>query len=249
MAMNAVGVIPARWASTRFPGKVLADLNGKPVIQYVWQQAKKAMHLDEVVIACDDQRVCDVCTRFGAKAVMTSPDHASGTDRIAEAVTEIAADIVVNIQGDEPMIDPRVIDALVQALKDEEDVPMATVVKRITDPAQIGNPNVVKVVIDKKGAALYFSRHAIPFNRDGRTPDGGKYFKHLGIYAYRKEFLTGFHALPHSSLEQIEKLEQLRVLEAGYRIQTIETDVETIGIDTPEDLERAVRLLREGENG
>jgi 3-deoxy-manno-octulosonate cytidylyltransferase (CMP-KDO synthetase) len=247
--MKIIGVIPARWASTRFPGKVLADLNGKPLIQHVWQQAKKAALLNDVIIACDDCRVKEASAAFGARVVMTSPDHASGTDRIAEAVKNIDADIVVNIQGDEPLIDPKVIDELAAALKDDEHCSMATVIKGITDSTQISNPNVVKVVVDRQGVALYFSRHAIPFNRDGKPLEANTYFKHLGLYAYRKEFLLGFHALPYSRLEHIEKLEQLRVLEAGYRIKTIQTDFETIGVDTPEDLRHVAQLLSEAQHG
>lgn len=243
--MKIVGIIPARWASTRFPGKVLADLNGKPMIQYVWEQAKKADRLDDVLIACDEQKVKEVCEGFGAAVVMTSPDHASGTDRIAEAVKDIDADIIVNIQGDEPLISPEVINDLVSALCDDAECPMATVVRQIDDVAVLNNPNIVKVVIDRKGYALYFSRHAIPYNRDEKDFSEVAAYKHLGLYAYRKDFLLKFNDLPSSLLEQTEKLEQLRVLEAGYRIKTIQTEFETVGVDVPEDLERVARLLDE----
>lgn len=244
--MKVIGVIPVRWASTRFPGKILADLKGKPMIQYVWEQAKKADRLDGVLIACDEQKVKDVCEAFGAKAVMTAPDHASGTDRIAEAVKDVDIDIVVNIQGDEPLISPEVINDLALALCNDSKCPMATVVKRINDVSVLDNPNIVKVVIDNDGYALYFSRHGIPYNRDKKDFSEIVSYKHLGLYAYRKDFLLKFNDLPSSLLEQMEKLEQLRVLEAGYRIKTIQTEFETVGVDVPEDLERVARLLDEG---
>ena len=241
--MKVIGVIPARWASTRFPGKVLADLNGKPMIRYVWQQSKKARRLDEVIIACDDEKVAEVCLSFGAQAVMTSADHQSGTDRIIEAVRDRDADIVVNIQGDEPLIAPEIIDDLAKALKDDEITPVATVVKRIEHQEELSDPNIVKAVIDENGFALYFSRHAIPFNRDNRPFSDLTVYKHLGLYAYRWNFLSAFKDLTPSLLEKTEKLEQLRVLEAGYKIKTIRTDFETIGVDTPGDLERAAKQL------
>lgn len=244
--MKAIGVIPARWASKRFEGKVLADLNGKPVIQHVWERARRCSSLEEVWIACDDERVMKAAKSFGAKAVMTPPELPSGTDRIALAVKDASVDVVVNIQGDEPLIEPRVIDALVKAMTQDPQCPMATVVKRITDEYELVNPNVVKAVLDAKGHALYFSRSVIPYNRDKGALSRMKYFKHLGIYAYRKDFLKTWPMLPPSPLEQTEKLEQLRVLEAGFRIKTVETDVETIGVDTPEDLERVRRLMGEG---
>lgn len=240
--MKIIGVIPARWASTRFPGKILAQIHGKPMVQHVWQQAKKAKQLDEVIIACDDEKVRKACETFGATVVVTSPDHASGTDRIVEAVSDIDADIVVNIQGDEPMLAPDVINCLVQELCND-DCPMGTVIKRIDDPAMLGNPNVVKVVIDHEGYALYFSRYAIPYNRDERNFADLVMYKHFGLYAYRKDFLMTFNSLPTSMLEQAENLEQLRVLEAGHKIKTIQTDAETVGVDTPEDLERVAFLL------
>jgi len=241
--MKAIGVIPARWASTRFPGKVLAEIHGKPMIQYVWQQARKAKLLNDVIIACDDDRVFRVVEGFGGKAVMTSMEHPSGTDRIAEAVAGLKAEVVVNIQGDGPLISPDVIDMLVQAVLKDEDTPMATVVKRITHPEVLENPNIVKVVFNRKHEALYFSRFAIPFNRDGKSFSETACYQHLGLYAYRKDFLMKFEQLPKSLLEETEKLEQLRVLEAGYRIRVVETDYETIGVDTPEDLTKVIQMI------
>jgi len=241
--MKTIGVIPARWASTRFPGKVLAQIHGKPMIQYVWQQAQKAKLLTDVIVACDDDRVFRVVKSFGGKPVMTSMEHPSGTDRIAEAVGDMKVDVVVNIQGDEPLVPPEVIDVLAEALIKDEDAPMATVVKRITQPALLENPNVVKAVINRKHEALYFSRFAVPFNREAKSFSETVYYQHLGLYAYRRDFLMKFDQLPKSLLEETEKLEQLRVLEAGYRILVVETDYETIGVDTPEDLTRVIQMI------
>ncbi|MCK5580542.1 MAG: 3-deoxy-manno-octulosonate cytidylyltransferase [Candidatus Omnitrophica bacterium] len=242
--MNIIAAIPARWASTRFEGKVLADLNGKPMIQHVWEQAKKANLLDDVFILCDDERVFDAAQGFGANVLMTSTGHASGTDRIAKALRHASAKIVVNIQGDEPLIDPQVIDALAQGLVDDKDASMATVVKLLESREDLDNPNVVKVVVDQNKNALYFSRSPIPFNRDKKDFSEVICYKHLGLYAYRKEFLDVWKDLPESILEQTEKLEQLRVLEAGYKIKTVLTEHETIGVDSPEDLERVAQLVK-----
>ncbi len=244
MKMKAVGVIPARWGSTRFEGKVLARLKGKYLIQHVWERARKSKSLDSVLIACDDERIMKAAEEFGAKAVMTSKRHVSGTDRIAEAVGPMAVKVVVNIQGDEPLIEPKLIDHLVQTILDDRSCLMATAVKAIENKEELDNPNVVKVTIDQNRNALYFSRSVIPHNRDKKKFDDINYLKHLGIYAYRKEFLLKFKDLPKSHLESVEKLEQLRVLEAGYKIKTIETNADTIGVDTPEDLARVERLLK-----
>lgn len=238
--IKVIGVIPARWGSTRFEGKVLAQIHGKPMLQHVFERAKKSRSLDDVIVACDDERVLKAANVFGAKAVMTSPKHPSGTDRIAEAVRSLKVDIVVNIQGDEPLIQPKVIDDLVKALQKDKACVIATTIKKLTDEADLNNPNVVKVVIDNKNVALYFSRSCIPFNRDGQPLENVQYYKHLGLYAYRKSFLMKFNDLPKSSLETAEKLEQLRVLEAGYKIKTVQTTADTIGVDTPEDLARVI---------
>lgn len=237
--MSVVAVIPARWASTRFEGKVLADINGKPMIQHVYERLLQAKQVDRVLIACDEEHVRQSVASFGGEAIMTAKDHPSGSDRIAEAVKNIDADIVVNVQGDEPLIDPQVIDDLTTVFQDDECV-MATAIKSITDDADLNNPNIVKVVVDVHGNALYFSRSAIPFNRDGVKAE---YHRHLGIYAYRKDFLLKFVQWPESTLELTERLEQLRVLENGHKIKTIKTEMETIGVDTPEDLELVKRKL------
>jgi len=248
--MKAIGVIPARWAATRFEGKVLANLLGKPVIQHVWENAKKAKTLDDLVIACDDERILKAVEKFGGKAVYTSPNQPSGTDRLAEVVNPIDVKIAVNIQGDEPLVKPIMIDNLVIALQEEKDAQMATVMKRIDDDAELTNSNVVKVVVDRNGYALYFSRYAIPYNRTEETDPKKRpvYYKHIGLYAFTKDFLFTFKKLPPSLLENAEKLEQLRALEYGYRIKVIETKFDTVGVDRPEDLKRAEEaLLRDRE--
>lgn len=217
------------------------------MIEYVWRQAKKSRMLSEVMIACDDDRISKAAAEFGAKAVMTAKDHESGTDRIAEAVANIPVEVVVNIQGDEPLIDPEVIDNLAKALLDDPKLAMATVIKRLDKEEDLGNPNIVKTVIDGQHNALYFSRAAIPYNRAQKSFAAVKYYKHLGLYAYRKSFLMKFKDLPVSKLEQTEKLEQLRVLEAGYKIRTVETTHETIGVDTPEDLKKVEGRITKNE--
>ncbi len=248
--MKAIGVIPARWGATRFEGKVLANLLGKPVIQHVWENAKKAKALDDLVVACDDERILKVVEGFGGRAIYTSPDQPSGTDRLAEVVNPMDVRIVVNIQGDEPLVKPIMIDNLVLALEDEKIAQMATMIKKIDDESELTNSNVVKVVVDKNGYALYFSRYAIPYNRTAEADSKKRpvYYKHIGLYAFTKDFLFTFRNLPKSSLENAEKLEQLRALEYGYKIKTVETKFDTVGVDRPEDLKRAEdALLRERE--
>jgi 3-deoxy-manno-octulosonate cytidylyltransferase (CMP-KDO synthetase) len=246
--MNVIGVIPARWGSTRFEGKLLADLCGKPVIQHVWENARKAKTLDDLVVAADNEKIIKAVEKFGGKAVFTSPDQPSGTDRLAEVVNPLDVKIVVNIQGDEPLVQAIMIDSLVMALEAEKVAQMATVVKKIELAEEVTNPSVVKVVIDKNGYAIYFSRSPIPYDRAGQEGAGKfpTYYKHIGLYAFTKDFLFTFRNLPHSSLENAEKLEQLRVLEYGHKIKTVETKFDTAGIDTPEDLEKVRRILAAG---
>lgn len=241
--MDNLGVIPARLASTRLEGKVLRLLGSKPMIQHVWEAAKKAKMLDEVIIACDDEKVKRVCVEFGAKVQLTAKEHASGTDRLTEVVNPLDIKIVVNIQADEPLVKPQMIDSLVNALVHDKDIYMATLAKRITKKEDLNNPNVVKVVKDKSDWALYFSRSPIPYVRNQDTENPPLIFKHIGLYAYTKDFLFRIRNLAKSSLEVTEQLEQLRVLENGYKIKIIETDIETIGVDTPEDLAKAQELL------
>lgn len=236
--MKTVIVIPARYASTRFPAKVLAPLLGKPIIQWVWEKAKQSKLADRALIAADDPRVVDAVRAFGGEAVMTSPDHPSGTDRIHEAVRDIEADLIINVQGDEPMIAPAVIDRLIQKMIARPEIPMGTVAVE-TDRASVADePNIVKVTVTCDGDALYFSRAAIPYLRQGGTEM--PLYRHWGIYAYRRTTLERFVTLPEGNLERCEKLEQLRALENGIRIQVLlEKNIESIGIDTPEDLRQA----------
>ncbi|MGD0336645.1 MAG: 3-deoxy-manno-octulosonate cytidylyltransferase [Candidatus Omnitrophota bacterium] len=244
--MQVIGVIPSRYSSTRFEGKVIADLLGKPMIQHVWEKAKQAKTLDEVIIACDDERVAEVATSFGAKIAMTSRDHTCGTDRISEVVNPIDVEIVINIQGDEPLIHPTTIDSLARCLMEDKSLCMATVIKRIEDPQALSDPHVVKVVVDKNNFALYFSRAPIPFKAQNSEEDNPAYYKHIGLYGYTKDFLFTYKNLPVAALEKIEQLEQLRVLENGFRIKVIETKYDTIGVDTPQDLEKVKLLLSRG---
>ena len=241
--MKAIGILPARWASTRLPGKVLVQIAGKPMLERVWRRVKAAKELADVVIACDEPHVLEAAVAFGAKAVLTRKDHPSGSDRVAEVAAATDADIIVNIQADEPLIEASLIDDLVRSLKDDKGCVLATPIKRIAGVEEFHNPNVVKVVVDKNHCALYFSRSPIPFKRDG-APDVSCYFKHLGIYAYRREFLFEYCRWPKSFLEQEECLEQLRVLEAGYKIKTVETDMETIGVDTPQDVMKVETYMK-----
>jgi len=234
--MDVIGIIPARYGSTRFEGKVLADIHGKPMVQWVWEAAKKTKILDEVIVACDDKRVEDAVKSFGGKAAFTSKEHSSGTDRICEIINPLEVKVIVNIQADEPLVEPVMIENVARPLLEDPQINMTTLMKLIEEPQEIDDANVVKVVTDKQGFALYFSRSTIPYQRDKSVKTN--YYKHIGLYAYTKDFLFVFKNLPESNLERIEKLEQLRVLEAGFKIKVIETKISTIGVDTPEDLER-----------
>jgi 3-deoxy-manno-octulosonate cytidylyltransferase (CMP-KDO synthetase) len=209
------------------------------MLQHVYERASQARYLTKVVIATDDQQIYDAARSFGAPVQMTRPDHLSGTDRVAEVASADAAGVIVNIQGDEPLIDPEAIDAAALALLDDDDLSMGTLKKRIEDPQEIPNPNVVKVVTDLAGDAIYFSRCPIPYVRDGSIT----HYKHIGLYVYRRDFLLGYSDLPVGPLEQVERLEQLRALENGYRIRVVETEYDSLGVDTPEDLERVSKLF------
>lgn len=231
--MKIVGVIPARFASTRFEGKVLADILGKPMIQHVWERVRQCDLLDEVYIACDHADVEQAALSFGAKVIMTRDDHVCGTDRIAEAMRDIEADIILNIQGDEPLIEPSVVRSLTQSLVNDAEASMATVASVIKNKADLVNPNVVKVALDVRGYAMYFSRSVIPYDRDKTDSIT---LKHLGLYAYRRDFLFKFLKLDKTPCETAESLEQLRALESGYKIKVIVTHHDSIGVDTPEDL-------------
>ena len=240
--MKVLCVIPARYASTRLPGKPLSMIAGKPMIQHVYERACQAQLPNEVVVATDNELVEKAVLDFGGKAVMTSPDHPSGTDRLAEvALMYPDVDVIVNVQGDEPMIPPEVIDRLAEAFNGDVDLNMATM-KVVMDEEDYENPAAVKVVTDQQGYALYFSRSLMPYPRN--KPEGFKVFKHVGIYAYRRNFLLKYAALAPTPLEKAESLEQLRALENGYRIKVLESDFQGIGVDTPEDL-AAVNALFE----
>jgi 3-deoxy-manno-octulosonate cytidylyltransferase (CMP-KDO synthetase) len=234
-----LGVIPARFASTRFPGKALARISGKSMLEHVFERASQARYLTHIVIATDDERIRDEAQKFRASVRMTRADHLSGTDRVAEVASADNAQIVVNIQGDEPLIDPAAIDAAVLSILDHPEIPMGTLKKRIEDPSEIDNPNVVKVVTNLAGDAIYFSRSTIPYLRG---PEGMTRFKHIGLYVYRRDFLLSYSDLPVGPLEQAERLEQLRALENGYSIRVVETEYESMGVDTPEDFERVSKL-------
>jgi len=236
-----LGVIPARFSSTRFPGKVLALIAGKTMLQHVYERAALSTYLSSILIATDDERVYSAAKNFGARVRMTRSDHLSGTDRVAEAASAVDAEIVVNIQGDEPLIDPAAIDAAILPMVHEPELVMGTLKKRIEDAREITDPNVVKVVTNHAGDAIYFSRCAIPFEREKsvNTP----YFKHIGLYVYQRDFLLAYSAMPVGPLETAERLEQLRALENGFRIRVVETEYESLGVDTPEDLERVSRLF------
>jgi len=245
--MKFIAIIPARYASTRFPGKPLAMLGGKPVIQRVYEQAISV--LGEAYVATDDERIFQTVTDFGGKAVMTRTDHKSGTDRIEEAVEKLAtdADVIINIQGDEPFVQASQLQALMQ-LFDDPETQIGTLGKPFENMEAVDNPNSPKIVCDRRGFALYFSRSVIPHVRGKEQAEWIEHFpylKHLGLYAYRREVLREVTQLPQTPLELAESLEQLRWLENGYRIRVGLTDVETVGIDTPADLERAEEFLRQ----
>ena len=242
MALRVVGIIPARYASTRFEGKPLADLAGKPMVQHVYERSRRAACLDELLVATDDERIFQAVKSFGGKAVMTRPDHATGTDRLAEVCESLDADIVVNVQGDEPLIEPAAIEQAAQPLIADASIVMGTLMNEIASEDELLNPNVVKVVVDKDGFALYFSRSPLPYPRPG-TWGQATYYRHIGLYVYRREFLLTYAKLPQTPLEKQEKLEQLRALEHGYRIRVVLTEHRSIGVDTPEDLERVRALL------
>src|SRR5208283_6132151 len=242
--MNILGIIPARYASTRFPGKPLALLACKPLIQHVVERCQKAGRLSDVIVATDDTRIWEVAQSF-CRAEMTAPDHASGTDRIAEVARNYPCDAVINIQGDEPLMDPAVVDAVAHGLERAE---MSTAATALTDPAEYANPNVVKVVVNAAGRALYFSRRTIPYVRDaapGAEPLAAfPFLKHLGIYGYRRETLLRLVAWPVSPLEQAEKLEQLRALENGIPIAVVKVDYDSVGVDVPADVAKVEKIIR-----
>jgi 3-deoxy-manno-octulosonate cytidylyltransferase (CMP-KDO synthetase) len=239
---EVTAIIPARWASTRFPGKPLVELRGKPLVQHVWEQASRAKSVDRVIVATDDMRIAEAAFAFGAEVALTSPKHPTGTDRLAEVAAKLkTASIVLNVQGDEPDIAPSTIDRLARALQDDPLLGMVTAANPISAAADIRNPNVVKVVTDLAGRALYFSRSAIPHDRDGSG--GIKYLRHQGIYGYRRKVLLDFVKWKPTPLEKEEKLEQLRALEHGVSIGVIVVKKSSVGVDVPADVAKAARAL------
>lgn len=250
MSLKILAVIPARYASSRFPGKPLADLLGKPMIQHTYERAGRARGLTDLIVATDDERIAGAVRCFGGHAVMTSAEHVSGTDRIAEAVENSDADIIVNIQGDEPLITPEAVETVIQPLMDDPAIPMTTLAHRIRRPEDLTNPHMGKVVFDGDGFALYFSRSPLPYPGpppiDAASVASADFYNTVGLYGYRREFLTTFAGLSPTPLEQVERLEQLRALEHGYRIKVMETEYAPLGVDIPEDLEKAaLRLMEE----
>jgi 3-deoxy-manno-octulosonate cytidylyltransferase (CMP-KDO synthetase) len=244
--MKIVGIVPARYASTRFPGKPLALIGGKPLIQHVVERCEQASSLSEVIVATDDTRIWEVAQNF-CRAEMTTPNHPSGSDRIAEVAARCECDAIVNIQGDEPLIDPAVIDAVADALEKSE---MSTAATLIRNPEEYDNPNVVKVVVNTAGRALYFSRRTVPYLREAASRSVSEqlaafpFLKHLGIYGYRRETLLRLLKFPVSALEAAEKLEQLRALENGIEIGVVKVDYDSVGVDVPADVARVEQLLK-----
>ncbi|HEY7791635.1 MAG TPA: 3-deoxy-manno-octulosonate cytidylyltransferase [Vicinamibacterales bacterium] len=255
-SLRCIALIPARYASTRLPGKALADIAGRPMIAHVYARAAASTLISDVIVATDDERIREAVERCGGTARLTKATHRSGTDRLAELASALDCDVIVNVQGDEPLLDPRMIDDLIAPLAANPDVPMSTLRRPITNAHDWTSPDVVKVVVDQHDFALYFSRSPIPF--DARRPRSAgpvhdaaaspsMGHKHIGLYAYRREFLLTLAALPPTRLEQLESLEQLRALEHGYRIQVPETAFDSVGVDTPADLERVRRLMAVAE--
>jgi 3-deoxy-manno-octulosonate cytidylyltransferase (CMP-KDO synthetase) len=251
--IDVIAVIPARYGSTRFPGKSLVSIKEKPMIQWVYERTRLSSLINRVIVATDDERILQAVTAFGGEAVMTSSSHQTGTDRIAEVARNLECDIVVNVQGDEPLIQPEMIDQAVRPLVDDASIPMGTLCKTIEHHDEAFDTNVVKVVFDQNNYALYFSRAPIPWDRDhwsGKDPFSkmvlsGTMYKHIGLYAYRREFLLTYAALPQTSHEAAEKLEQLRALDHGYKIKVVVTPYESFGVDIPDDLGKILKHLSE----
>lgn len=242
--MKKIVLIPARYQSSRFPGKPLAIINGKPMIQWVYEGVSKTACIDEIYVATDDERIYDCVKAFGGKALMTSANHQCGSDRLAECAEILQLDdedVILNIQGDEPLVCKEMVESLVSAFDDEE-VYMATLKKKITIPEEIDNNNVVKVITDVNSNAITFSRHALPFNRDNH-PDI-VYYKHIGAYAYKKWFLEKYSKMEKTFLEKCESLEQLRVIENGYKIKVLETEFQSLGVDTPEQIAQVEEQMK-----
>jgi len=242
-AVNVLAVIPARYTSSRFPGKPFASIAGKPMIQHVVERVRRARRVSKALVATDEPGIRDAVQGFGGEAVLTRRDHPTGTDRVAEVAAHIPAEIYVNVQGDEPLIDPETIDGLVLALVEDPGVQVASATRAIVQPNEIMDPNITKVVRDFDGNALYFSRAPIPWVRDRNESVAAQHWKHIGLYAFRREALLDFPTLPPGELERLEQLEQLRWLENGYRIRMLETEYDAISVDVPADIDRVEKLL------
>ena len=241
-----LAVVPARYGSTRFPGKPLAPIAGRPMIQHVVERVRQAKLVSRTMVATDDARIKSAVEAFGGEAILTRADHANGTDRVAEVAAHVTAQIYVNVQGDEPLIDPGTVDAVIAAMLEDESVQIATPCVAIEEPKDIMDPNVVKVVRDFDGNGIYFSRAPIPWVRDTNASVKAQHWKHLGLYGYRRDALLEYQTLPPGDLERVEQLEQLRWLENGFRIRVAETDYDAVSVDVPSDIERVEKLLRAG---
>jgi 3-deoxy-manno-octulosonate cytidylyltransferase (CMP-KDO synthetase) len=241
-------VIPARHASVRFPGKPLVSIAGQPMIQRVYERARKAKQVSRVVIGTDDDRIIQAAKGFGGEAILTRNDHRTGTDRVAEVAAHIPAEVYINVQGDEPLVDPDTIDAVAAAMLEDREIAIATPIAAIIHKNDIMDPNVVKAVLDFDGNALYFSRAPIPWVRDTGGQVVARHWKHIGIYGFRRSALLEFPTLPPGELEHIEQLEQLRWLENGFRIRAVETDYDAVSVDVPEDVTRVEKIIREAAN-
>jgi len=239
-------VIPARYAATRLPGKPLVEIAGKPMIQRVWERVKEAKNISRVVVATDDERIRAAVQSFGGEAIMTRPDHPSGTDRIAEVAATREAEIFINVQGDEPLIAPEAVDTLAEAISSDPEVQLATLAVPIKIPGDIMDPNIVKVVLDFEDNALYFSRAPIPWVRDKGSATHARHMKHLGLYAYRRSALIEYNTLPPGDLERVEQLEQLRWLENGFKMRVAETEHDSVSVDVAADVARVEALIRGG---
>ncbi len=248
MQGSVVAVIPARYSSSRLPGKPLADIGGRPMIAHVYDRTARARGVDAVLVATDDERIRDAVLSFGGKVAMTSPHHQTGTDRIAEVVRDLDVEIVVNVQGDLPLLDPETVAAAVRPMLADDELPMSTLKTAIVGAAELANPNVVKVVTGASGDALYFSRAAIPVWRDGSPNGDGRAYRHIGLYAFRRDFLLTYAKLAPTPLERAEKLEQLRALENGYRIRVVEVPDAGVEVDTPADLDIVRKLVESGRS-
>jgi 3-deoxy-manno-octulosonate cytidylyltransferase (CMP-KDO synthetase) len=257
--MKVVAVIPARYGSTRFEGKPLAQILEKPMIQWVYEGVCQSKLIDRVIVATDDHRILEAVEQFGGNGVMTSSAHATGSDRVAEVARGVKAEIIINVQGDEPLLKGNIIDKAVRPLLKDPSIPLSTLMTRIEEVRDWLNPNVVKVVVSRKGFALYFSRSPIPFPRGlnvekllaassrGKSSLPHRVFKHIGVYAYRRDFLLRYSKMKHTPLERLEKLEQLRALENGFPIKVTPVDYEPLSVDTPEDLKKVVFYLSSGQ--